>query len=347
VTHQLQQTLRNNACEQVSGYDYSSPARSSGDGDGASAFSTFGANNPTIMETVQEGNSDDGNGWPEGEGLAEGFADDVQVDLIPRTSGTSDGAGTSYDSGLRTLAADTAENLVIDTNNPGRADFVISVGALGNASGTPLDGSHNVSFGENAINGRQATNENNGDDGMAMYSGSDSSTSYDTPSGYDPSDPEVIANLLTQPPMPSVRSPMLTMQFNEKVEVTKFSRSGVTSTMTGNLGGADNNRPSSSLPGGDALRQHANAGGNSNPSGTPNGSPNSGDSNGGNNNGNQGHTSDGNDPQDSGPNANDLDKILLEYMTVGGPLQHWGIQGTIRAEELVQFLGFRDPQTYQ
>ena len=28
-------------------------------------------------------------------------------------------------------------------------------------------------------------------------------------------------------------------------------------------------------------------------------------------------------------------------------MQHWGIQGTIRAEELVQFSGFRDPQAYQ
>jgi len=85
VTHQLQQTLRNNAREQVSGCDYSSPACSSGGGDGASAFTTFDANSPTIVETVQEGNSDDGDGWPEGEGLAGGSADDMQVDLIPRT----------------------------------------------------------------------------------------------------------------------------------------------------------------------------------------------------------------------------------------------------------------------
>jgi len=119
VTHQLQQTLHNNAREQVSGYDYSSPARSSGGSDGASAFSTFDANNPTIVETVQEGNSDDGDGWPEGEGLAEGSADDVQVDLIPRTSGASDETGTAHDSGLRTLAVNTTENLAIDTNNPG------------------------------------------------------------------------------------------------------------------------------------------------------------------------------------------------------------------------------------
>jgi len=32
---------------------------------------------------------------------------------------------------------------------------------------------------------------------------------------------------------------------------------------------------------------------------------------------------------------------------MGGPLQHWGMQGVIRAEEFVQFSGFRDPQTCQ
>jgi len=103
------------------------------------------------------------------------------------------------------------------------------------------------------------------------------------------------------------------------------------------------------LPGSDALRQHVNAGSNPNsggtPSGTPNGSPNSSGSNGGNGNGDQGRTSGGNDPQDSGPNADDLNKILLVYSMVGGPLQHWGIQGTIRVKELVQFSGVRDPQT--
>jgi len=122
--------------------------------------------------------------------------------------------------------------------------------------------------------------------------------------------------------MPSTHSPTSTIQFNAQVVVTEFTRGGVTSTTTGNLGGADNTRPSSSLPGGDALCQHANAGGNSNSNGNPNGSPNSGDSNESNRGGNQGDTSDGNDPQDSGPNENDLNKILLECTTAGGPLQH-------------------------
>jgi len=317
-------------------YDYSSPTHSSDGGDGASEFSTFDANNnPTIVETVLEGNSDDGDRWPEGEGLAGDLTDDAQVNLNPRPSGASGETVTAYDSGLQTLAIDTTENLVIDMNDPGRADFVISVGALGNASGTPLDGSRNMSFGENTADERRTVDGNNGDDGMMVYSGSESSTSYNTPSGYDPSDPEMLTDLLTRPPMPNTRSPASTIQFNEQVMVTEFTHGGVTSTTTGNLGGAGTTHPSSSLPGGDALRRHANAGGNSNSNGNPNGSPNSGDSNESNSNGNQGGTSDGNDPQDSGPNENDLDKIVLNYRTTGGPLQHWGIQGTIRATELV------------
>jgi len=125
VTHQLQQTLRNNAHEQVNGYDYSSPARSSDGNDGASAFSAFNANSPTIVETAQEGSSDDGDGCPEQqEGLAGDSANKVQVDLIPRASGwfpprlgASNEADTAYDSGLQTLAGNTTGNLVIDTND--------------------------------------------------------------------------------------------------------------------------------------------------------------------------------------------------------------------------------------
>jgi len=141
----------------------------------------------------------------------------------------------------------------------------------------------------------------------------------------------VLADLLTQPPEPNAHSPTSTIQFNERTVVTEHTQGGAASTTIGNLGGTNNTHPSSSLPGGDALPQHANAGGNPNGD-NPNGSPN--------NNGDQGGTSGGIDPQDSGPNVNDLSKILLEYGTTGGPLQHWGIQGRIRAEELVQFSGF-------
>jgi len=258
---------------------------------------------------------------------------------FPPRSGASNKVEAAYDSGLQTLAENTSEDLVVDTNDDsGRADFIISVGALGNASGTPLDGSHNVSFGES-----------NDHDGMVAHSESDSSTSYATPVGYDASDPEVIAKLLTQPPKPSANSPTSTIQFNEQVLVTEYSQGGTASTTIGNLGGANNNSPTSSLPGSDALRQHANAGNNPNRSGTPGGVPNSshnsGDSNGGNGNGKQGRTSGGNDPQDSGPNANNLNKILLACSTVGGPLEYWAIQGAIRVDELFQFSGARDPNT--
>jgi len=106
VTHQLQQTLRNNAHEQVNGFDYSSPARSGDGNGGASAFSTFNTNSPTIVETVQEGSSDDGAGWPEQqEDLTGDSANKVQVDLIQRASGwfpprsgASNEAGTAYNS---------------------------------------------------------------------------------------------------------------------------------------------------------------------------------------------------------------------------------------------------------
>ena len=69
-THQLQQTLRNNATEQVLRCDYTSPANSHNDVNVSSVFSTFGTNDrPITVETVRE-NSDDGDEWPEGDGLA-------------------------------------------------------------------------------------------------------------------------------------------------------------------------------------------------------------------------------------------------------------------------------------
>jgi len=155
---------------------------------------------------------------------------------------------------------------------------------------------------------------------MKLDNKSEPSTSCDTPPRFDPSNPKALADLLTRPPAPNACSPTSTTQFNEQTVVTKCARGGAASTTIGNLGGADNTHPSSLLPGGDALRQHANAGGNSNGD-SPNGSPNS--------NGDQGGTSGGNDPQDSGPDARDLNKILLDFRTAGGPLQHWGTQGTI------------------
>ena len=163
-----------------------------------------------LWRLLQEGNSDDGDGWPEGEGLAGNLADDdAQVNLIPRSSGACDEIGTACGSGLQTLAVDTAKNLVIDTNDPGRGDFVMSIGALGNASGTPPDGTQNVSFGEDVAEERRivdsiaklAASRNSGRwfnrSGMKVCSGSESSASYDTSPSFDLRDPKALADLLT------------------------------------------------------------------------------------------------------------------------------------------------------
>jgi len=106
------------------------------------------------------------------------------------------------------------------------------------------------------------------------------------------------------------------------------------STSTGNLGGASvtgsaqgnptlsQGDPSLSQPDGNA---NANAGGD----------PNSNNSNG--NDGNQGGSSTNNDPPGPGPDENYLDKLVFAYSTMGGPLQNWGIEGTIKVAEVVQF----------
>ena len=208
ATHQLQQTLRNNANEQVLGCDSASPASSDDNWNTASAFSAFGANDhPTIVETMQE-NSDDGDGWPDGDGLAENTAcDDAQVNLVPSASKTNDKTGTACDStaanGVDSASSHAAENLVIDTNDPGREDFVMSVGALGNASGTPPDGSHDLSFGERTVSEQHAVDGNEHPkerEGMIVHRGSESGTSCNTPTGFDPSDPNAIGELLARPP---------------------------------------------------------------------------------------------------------------------------------------------------
>jgi len=370
----LQQTLRNNATEQTLRCDSASPTNSNDSGNATSAFSAFGANNhPIAVETAQE-NSDDGDGWPEGDGLAGNNADDnVQVNSAPSASKTDGGAGTAYNSttadGEDSASPCTVGNLVINTSDPGRGDFVTSVGALGNASGTPLDGSNNFSFGErtgvkqDVVDGDKQPKEH---EGMLVCSGSESSGSCNTPTGFDPSDPEVIGDLLTRPPKMSPRSPSAT-QFNEQTVVTEHTQGGDASTTIANLGGATNARPSSSLPGSAALRQHTLAGGtsdsggsgpnnnsasgspngdpNGNPNGDPSGDPNPGNSDGNNNGGDQGRTSGGIDPQGSGPDQRDLSKLILECRTGGGPLERWGMQGTIPVEEFVQITGVRDPRT--
>jgi len=152
-----------------------------------------------------------------------------------------------------------------------------------------------MSFGECAVDEERVIDGNNDNEGMLAYSGSESSTSYNAPSGFDPSDPDVIADLMTRPPMADPCSPITsTIRFNEQVAVVEYKPNGsppggVATTSTGNLGGGTNN-PSSHLPGSDALHQHANTGGSPSSNGSPNSSDgwNSDGSNG--NNSNQGGT---------------------------------------------------------
>jgi len=243
---------------------------------------------------------------------------------FPTLSGTSDEAGMTYDASMAMGVASTSphagKNLVISTVDPGQADFAITVGNLGNASGTPLDGSHNQSFGEDATGDRSSVKA---DDEVA------SNTSVRTPPNYDRCNPEVIGDLLSQPPKPMNHSPVSTIKFNEQTVVTEYTRHGVASTTIGNLAGTSNGDNASSNnesnPGGPS-------GSNGNPNGNPN--PNPGNSGGNNDGGNQGHTSGGFDPQDSGPDPRDLSKIILDFGTSGGQLETWNIQGTIPVEEL-------------
>jgi len=261
------------------------------------------------VETVQEGGSDDDEEWPE-------------VNLNPRLSDPHDNANSMYDSGL--------QELIIDTVDPGRADFALNVGALGNASGTPLDGAQNVSFGESTVNEGCAIDGGEGNEAVAL--------SYNC---QDPSDPEVIATLMTRRAVADPRSPS-TIRFNEHVTVAEYSPNhspnplrtlgAAASTLMENLGGAcvtgsaqgnptlSQGDPSLSQPDG-----NANAGGD----------PNSNNSNG--NDGNQGGSSTNNDPPGPGPDGNYLDKLVFTYSTMGGPLQNWGIEGTIKVAEVVQF----------
>jgi len=225
------------------------------------------------------------------------------------------------------------QELIINTKDPGCTDFAMNVGALGNASGTQLDGAQNMSFGKSAVDGGYAVDGDAGNEGVG--------SSYNATPGQDPSDPEVIAALMTRRAVTDPRSPS-TMRFNEQVIVAEYSPNhspkalqtlGTTaSTSIGNLGDANatgstqgdptssQGNPSSSQP-----NSNANIGGD----------PNSNNSN--RNDGNQGGSSTNNDPQGPGPDGNYLDKLMFTYNTTGGPLQHWGIQGTIKVADVVQF----------
>jgi len=112
--HQLQQTLRNSAMETVARSDASSDSGNCGPFDSLLANDTS-----AFVETAQEGRSDDDGEWPEGT-----WPDD-SLDPVCDPSSTCDSG---------------PQELVIDAEDQGHANFAVNVGALGNASGTPMDG---------------------------------------------------------------------------------------------------------------------------------------------------------------------------------------------------------------
>ena len=131
-THQLQQTLQNNVNEQAR-----MCGSSNNSGDGASVFSTVNANNTSVVvETVQE--TDSNNGQDDVD-----LGNNVRVGFSARLSKASNDADSVCESRL--------QGLVIDTNDQGQANFALTVGALRNVSGTPLDGSQDMCFGESTV----------------------------------------------------------------------------------------------------------------------------------------------------------------------------------------------------
>jgi len=222
-THQLQQTLRNGPMATVARSDSLSDSGNCG------PFASLLANDTSaFVETVQEGGSDDDGEWPEGE-----WPDD---NLDPRLSNANDpnvcDPSSTCDSGL--------QELLIDTKDPGITNFALNVGALGNASGTPMDGAQNMSFGESTVDGGNANERN---EGVASSN------------NLDPCDPSVMAAMLTQPPVANPHLPTA-IQFDEQAMVTNYSPKHspkqtlgtATSTLTGILGDASATGPTQGDP---------------------------------------------------------------------------------------------------
>ena len=136
-------------------------------GDGASAFSTVSVNGTSTQsptaEIVLEAGSDNGHDDID-------LSNNARVNLSTRLLNTSNDADLVHESGL--------QDLVTDTNDEGQANFALTVGALGNVSGRPSDGTQDISFGESTVG--ELTVDCNEDD------------------RHDPDDPDVLTMLTTQ-----------------------------------------------------------------------------------------------------------------------------------------------------
>jgi len=103
---------------------------------------------------------------------------------------------------------------------------------------------------------------------------------------------------------------------------TSMENLGGTSTAGPTQGDSTSSQgdPSSSQPGSNAIS---------------NGNPNSNNTSG--NGGNQRGSSANNGPQGPDPSGDYVDKLAFAYQTMGGPLETWGVQGTIQVADVVQF----------
>jgi len=301
--HQLQQTLRNSATETVAHSDSSSDSGNCGPFDSLLANDTS-----AFVETVQEGGSGDDGEWPEGT-----WPDD--------NSDPACDPSLTHDSG--------SQELIINAKDPGCANFAMNIGALGNASGTPMDGAQNMSFGESAVDGG---NTDKGNEGVASSD------------NLDLSDPGVMAATLTQHPVANPHSPTA-IQFDQQAVATNHSPEHspkqtlgtAASVLTGNSDGTSAAEPTQDDP---TLSQ-GNPSQSNPPSLQPDGDdnissePNSNNSDG--NGGDQGGSSVNNGPQGPDPSRGGLHELVFACQTMGGPLQNWGIDGAIQVAEVVWF----------
>jgi len=82
---------------------------------------------------------------------------------------------------------------VVNTDDPDQANFVMSVGALGNASGTPLDASQDMSFGESTVD--EEFTVDRGEDATSIMA------ACNAPTAYNQNDPNVVNPTIMDPEM--------------------------------------------------------------------------------------------------------------------------------------------------
>ena len=222
--------------------------------------------------------------------------DDVRVNLSTKLSNTSFDENLSHSCDL---VIDT------DTEDQGKQDFPNLVGSLGNGSSTLLDGTQNMSFGEHAVE------ELKMDD--------------DAQAGDDWFDPEVITRMTTHFRDP--RSPT-SVRFNEAV--TEYPLEDTTANLGSNA---------SSMPGDSGGLRTANSNQGTSTLSSSGMDPMSGNSNTSSSNGNggpQGSARGRDNPQGPDPNMDPLDLIVFVCQVTGGPISQWGLEGRIRASDMVQ-----------